>query len=120
MSHPLAPPQADPAHDFGDAGCSRGESFALRVLGNSMAPEFEHGDIVVIEPEGLVRDGSFVLAQHAGEWIFRQLLAAGSSWRLHALNPAWPDLELLDLAAVRGVVIQKARPGRRRATKSYL
>jgi SOS-response transcriptional repressor LexA len=120
MSESLGPVRRDAAGDVADASCSGSESFALRVLGNSMAPEFEEGDIVVIEPGGLARDGSFVLARHGGEWIFRQLLGAGTSWRLHALNPAWPDLDLPDLSAVRGVIIQKARPGRRRATKSYL
>ena len=50
-----------------DAGCSGGESFALRVLGHSMAPEFVEGEIIVIEPDGALRDGCFVLAQVAGE-----------------------------------------------------
>lgn len=106
-------------HD--DAGCSGGEVFALRVVGHSMAPEFQDGEIIVIEPDGALRDGSYVLAWHAGETIFRQLQAApGGGWRLHALNPAWPDLPLPGLAAVHGVIIQKAVPGRRRLSKSYL
>ena len=38
---------------------------------------------------------------------------------LHALNPApFADLPLPDLAAVRGVIIQKALPGRRRASQA--
>jgi DNA polymerase V len=109
--------------DSEDAGCSGGESFALRVLGHSMAPEFNEGEIIIIEPDGALRDGSFVLALHDGEWIFRQLLRsadAGDGWRLHALNPAFPDLGLPDLAAVHGVIIQKAVPGRRRLTRHYV
>ena len=39
-----------------------GESFALRVLGSSMEPEFNEGEIIIIEPDGLARDGAFVLA----------------------------------------------------------
>jgi SOS-response transcriptional repressor LexA len=100
--------------------CSGAESFALRVVGYSMAPEFNDGEIIIIEPEGLARDGSFVLALHDGEWIFRQLKGDGSRWWLHALDPAWPDLTLPDLSAVRGVVVQKALPGRRRASKRYV
>jgi SOS-response transcriptional repressor LexA len=100
--------------------CGGGESFALRVIGHSMAPEFDDGEIVIVEPEGLARDGSFVLAQHDGEWIFRQLRGDGTRWWLHALNPAWPDLPIADLSAVRGVIIQKALPGRRRASKRYV
>ncbi len=100
--------------------CSGAEVFALRVLGQSMAPEFEEGEIIVVEPDGALRDGSFVLAQLDGEWLFRQLCRDAAGWRLQALNPAFPSRPLPDLGAVRGVVIQKARPGRRRASKSYL
>lgn len=103
-----------------ETSCSAGEAFALQVLGTSMEPEFNAGEIIVIEPEGVVRDGSFVFAQHQGEWIFRQLCRSASGWTLHALNPAFPDLPLADLADVRGVIIQKALPGRRRASKRYV
>ena len=103
-----------------DAGCSGGESFALRVLGHSMAPEFVEGEIIVIEPDGALRDGCYVLAQVDGEWIFRQLVRVGAGWRLHPLNPAFPDQDLPALTAIHGVIIQKAVPGRRRLNKHYL
>lgn len=109
--------------DESDAGaCSGAESFALRVLGDDMAPEFNEGEIIIIEPDGALKDGSYVLAQVAGEWIFRQL-RRGGGWALHALNPARTDLPVLplpDLTAVRGVIIQKAVPGRRRLSKFYV
>lgn len=104
----------------GDPGCGGGESFALRVIGQSMAPEFNEGEIVIIEPEGAVCDGAYVLAAHDGDWIFRQLRRQGERWSLHPLNPAWPDLPLTDLAAVHGVVIQKSVPGRRKLMKRYV
>ena len=102
-------------------GCDSGaEAFALRVLGDSMAPEFEHGDIIVVEPDGATRDGSFVIALIGDEWAFGQLRRDGPAWRLQPLNPAHAATPLPDLAAVRGVVIQKALPGRRRASKRYV
>lgn len=109
--------------DHEDAGCSGGESFALRVLGDDMAPEFNEGDIIIVEPDGALRDGSFVLAQLRSEWIFRQLARRGEGWCLRALNPAradLADLSLPDLSAVHGVVIQKAVPGRRKLTRKYV
>jgi SOS-response transcriptional repressor LexA len=109
-----------PAIDADDGGCSAGESFALRVIGDDMAPEFKDGEIIIVEPDGALRDGSFVLAQHAGEWFFRQLRRDGAGWSLQALNPQLPTLPLADLAAVRGVIIQKAVPGRRRLSKFYV
>ena len=100
--------------------CAGGEAFALMVLGHSMAPEFLEGEIILIEPEGLARDGAYVLAWHQEEWTFRQLLRDGAAWLLHPLNPAFADEPIPDLAPVRGVIIQKALPGRRRASKHYI
>lgn len=100
--------------------CAGGESFALMVMGQSMTPEFQEGEIIIIEPEGLAKDGSYVLAWHQDEWTFRQLLQLDGAWVLHALNPAFPDEALRSLADVRGVIIQKASPGRRRASKHYI
>jgi SOS-response transcriptional repressor LexA len=100
--------------------CAGGESFALMVQGQSMAPEFQEGEIIVIEPEGLAKDGSYVLAWHCEQWLFRQLVRRQAAWCLHALNPAFADEEIADLSAVKGVVIQKAHPGRRRASKFYV
>lgn len=115
---PAAPDEA-----AGGGECSGAESFALRVLGDEMAPEFNAGEIIIVEPDGALKDGSFVLAQLGGEWIFRQLRLRGEGWSLQALNPARTDLAELplpDLAAVRGVIIQKAVPGRRRLSKFYI
>ena len=111
----------DETHD----GCSGGESFALMVLGDSMRPEFDDGDIVVIEPEGLARDGSFVLVYWAGQWLLRRLARREGTWWLQTLNPAPgqaidAEVALPDLSAVHGVVIQKSRSGRRRATRRYV
>jgi len=121
-SKPVAPPSRLPADlpEGTASGCGGGESFALRVLGQSMAPEFAEGEIIIVEPEGLAREDSYVLAWHADEWTFRQLRRQGAGWCLHALNPAFADLPLDDLSAVRGVIIQKALPGRRRASKRYI
>ena len=51
-----------------------GEPFALRVIGDTMAPEFVDGCIIIIDPSGIVKDGSYVLARHNDEYIFRQLV----------------------------------------------
>ena len=90
--HPVIPLHTADAHD-----CASGESFALMVLGDSMSPEFNEGDIVIVEPEGLAVDGSYVLAWHGDEWIFRQLRRAGTGWILSPLNPAYAPVHLADL-----------------------
>jgi hypothetical protein len=50
----------------------------------------------------------------------RQLVRCDAGWQLRALNPAYAATALGDLASVRGVVIQKSRPGRRRSVKRYV
>jgi SOS-response transcriptional repressor LexA len=110
---------AMPGNGEAPASCGSGESFALMVLGDSMEPEFTDGEIIVIEPDGIAADGSYVLAMHDGEWTFRQLMRRGNGWVLAALNPDYPTIALTDLGAVKGVVIQKAAAGRRRS-KRYI
>lgn len=106
-----------------DSACSGAEVFALRVLGRDMQPEFNDGDIVIIEPGGALKAGSFVLARDDGGWTLRQLRQQGQVWSLHALNPAPgepPATPLADLSSVEGVVIQKAVPGRRKLSKFFV
>lgn len=84
-----------------------------------MAPGFVDGDVIVVEPDGLAVDGAFVVA-FAGEWMLRRLdQRPDGGWRLTALDPRWPAIDLADLQAVRGVVIQKSRPGRRATIRRY-
>ena len=119
MPHAATYADASTAHsDVPD--CGGGESFALMVLGHSMVPEFLEGEIIIIEPSGLATHGAYVLASHQDEWTFRQLLQDGTGWVLHPLNPTFADVLLADLSAVRGIIIQKALPGRRRASKHYI
>ncbi len=116
---PVIPIRPD-APDEALSACSAAEPFALMVLGDSMLPEFEEGDIIVVEPEGFATEGSYVVAWSGGEWVFRQLAREAGGWRLRALNPAYPPTDIPDLSTVKGVVIQKSKPGRRRAAKRYV
>ncbi len=109
-----------PAASVAEGDCAGAEPFALMVLGDSMAPEFSDGDVIVVEPEGLAGDGAYVVAEVHDGWTLRQLARAGNGWQLRALNAAYPATAIADLATVRGVVIQKSRPGRRSMLKRYI
>ncbi|MBL8318559.1 MAG: S24 family peptidase [Burkholderiaceae bacterium] len=102
------------------ADCGGGEPYALRVIGQSMWPEFDEGDIVIVERDGALRDGCFVIAQVDGEYTLRQLVLEAEGWCLSAINPAFSERRTIGLEAVHGVVIQKSVPGRRRLTKRYV
>ena len=120
---PIPVVSAAPAGLESDAAldnCSAAESFALMVLGDSMEPEFVEGDIIIIEPEGLATDGSYVMAWLNEEWIFRQLVKHDVDWKLRPLNPTYPEASIPDLSVIKGVIIQKSKPGRRKAAKRYV
>lgn len=79
------------------------------------------GEIVIVEPEGLVRDGCYVVAQYRNEWIMRQLWThEQGGWILRAVNPVFGDLRIHHLSEIVGVIIQKSTPGHRSASKRYV
>jgi len=99
--------------------CAGTEPYALMVMGDSMTPEFEHGEIILIRANVPPCDGAFVIAVHNDEYIFRQLAIEDDGWRLRPLNDAYPIIDISGAEAVKGVIIQKAKPGNRRAHKFY-
>lgn len=103
------------------SSCSGYDKVALMVLGDSMLPEFIEGEILVIEPDDSPEDGSFVIGWANEELIFRQLKRdAQGGWRLHALNPAYPEIAISGLNAIRGVVTHKRKAGSRKSVKYYV
>jgi len=106
--------------DQQQSGCEESEPFALQVLGDDMEPEFPNGCIVVSEPNAVVSDGSYVIAKHDGEYIFRQLnIDTGSGqWTLSALKPGLPVLKISGRDDVRARVVQSTN-GRRSTRKFY-
>jgi len=44
-----------------------GDAFALRIDGDSMAPEIRHGDVVIVSPQAEARDGRAAIVQLAGQ-----------------------------------------------------
>ncbi len=98
-------------------GSCGAEPFALRVIGDSMAPEFKDGCIIIIDPEGVISDGCYVLARHDEEYIFRQLIYAGGKYLLKALQAGHETIVIPDLTPVAGVIVQQA--GRRRADRKH-
>ena len=95
------------------SNCSASEPFALRVIGDDMAPEFVDGHIIVIDPGGRLSSGCYVVASHLGQMIFRQLVIDGERYRLVAANADLPEIVLDGVAEIVGVVSQ--RSGKRRS-----
>lgn len=101
------------------SSCTGSEPFALRVLGDSMLPEFEEGMVIVVEPAGVLDDGCYVVADFNNEYLFRQLVLTEGRWFLKPLNDKYPTVEITGVEAVKGRVIQKAG-SRRKDRRHYV
>ena len=101
------------------SGCAAAEPFALQVLGDSMAPEFCEGSVVIVDPGATVTHGAFVVAEHGDGVILRQLIVEEGQWSLNALKTGYPRIRIARPGGNQGGVTQRA--GRRREErKNYL
>ncbi len=94
-------------------GCSAAEPYALRVMGDSMMPEFEEGHIIIVDPVMPATCGAYVVIDYNGETTFRQFVVEGDRYFLKALDTRIPPVELIGEYRVRGVVVQRNGQGRR-------
>ena len=101
------------------SNCAGSEPYALQVLGDSMEPEFPDGCIIIIEPDGSLSDGCFVIANKVNDIVLRQLCKRQDEWFLVPLNASYNDEKIDNIDVIRGRVIQRA--GRKRSDrKCYL
>lgn len=105
----LYPGDAESWHD-----CPREHShktYALRIRGESMAPRFQPGEIIMVDPEVPADNGRFVIAKktNSNEATFKQLVVEGNESYLKAINPQWPEpiIRLTEEWIICGVVICK-------------
>jgi len=99
------------------SGCSAKQPFALRVLGDSMLPEFAEGAIIIIDPEALVYDGCYVMAELNREYIFRQLRMIDNRYYLQPLNDLYDTVEIQGVEVIQGVITQQS--GKRRKDRKH-
>ena len=96
------------------SNCSSSEPFALRVVGDDMAPEFVDGHVIIVDPGGKISTGCYVVARHQGEIIFRQLVINQDNYGLRALDTSLAEISLANgLDDIVGVISQ--RSGKRRS-----
>ena len=103
--------------DMGNCGAS--EPFALQILGAEMEPEFKHGNIIVIDPGGTVKNECYVVAaigENNDEYIFRQLFIENDQYTLRAIEQGHPEIVLeKGVESLVGVVSQQS--GKRRSER---
>jgi len=123
------------SHRLEPSTCTEAETFALQVLDDSMEPEFRAKCIIVVDPTGHAKNGSYVLVQLKGpeaareesesealveSFLFRQLRKNSvGEWELYALNQEYaPQTTTQNLSDILGVIVQRAGT-RRRYHKRY-
>ncbi|MEO6593894.1 MAG: transcriptional repressor LexA [Planctomycetota bacterium] len=81
-----------------------GELFALRVRGDSMAPEMLEGDLLIVRRQPRAEHGDIVIAMVDGEATVKRLRLVRGRVELHASNPRFrpivPEGELTLLGKV--------------------
>jgi SOS-response transcriptional repressor LexA len=86
----------------------RQHTFALRVVGDSMEPDFPEGILLVVEPDLDPQPGDYVIAKNGEEATFKKLVKDGADWYLKPLNPRYP-IKPLEGARIIGVVREAVR-----------
>lgn len=88
----------------------KARTFATRVEGDSMLPEFPPGRIIVVEPDRAFKSGDYVVARNGNnEATLKQVIKDGSDWYLKPLNDRYPikQIDNPDIDII-GVVIQSS------------
>lgn len=95
-------------------GCSAEgmEPFALRVIGDSMEPEFQDGHIIIVDPGFPLLNAVYAVIRNNGEFIFGQYFKDDSGSWIRYLNPEFEDVMLETGFEVKGIITQ--RNGRKR------
>jgi len=85
-------------------------SFALRVKGDSMEPEFNDGDVIVVDPGKIPENGSYIVAKNGVDATFKQYVMDGSSVFLKPLNSRYPIKDMTGIEfRIVGVVVEKRK-----------
>lgn len=92
------------------------KSFALKIEDLSMSPEYQIGDIVVIDPTITPEPGDHVCAKVHGldKSIFRVYKSSGADterYTLSSLNSHWEDIK--SSGQIIGVMVQHIKPRRK-------
>ncbi len=92
-------------------------AFALEIEGNSMTPDFNEGDRVIVDPAIQPRPGDFVVAKNGREEAtFKKYRARGigadgrEAFELIPLNPDYPTISSEhDHVRIIGVMVEHRR-----------
>lgn len=82
-------------------------AFALRIVGDSMAPRFMPGDIIIVDPAIRCDNGAACVVWINGEVSFKLLKETATEVILTAMNDKYPDIVISKASSVDFRVIGK-------------
>lgn len=99
------------AEEYIDSSATNSENaFALTIKGDSMEPEFREGDIITVDPDRQVENGSYVIVKNGVEATFKQYVVDGISVYLKPLNDRYPIRDMTGVEfLIVGVVVEKRK-----------
>jgi len=103
---------SDDAEELIESDLKGTHNFAFRAKGDSMEPEFNDGDIIIVSPTAKAGNGDYVVAKNdEEEATFKQYKRFADTRILHPLNPKYPDIVLnKDIEyKIVGVVMEKKK-----------
>ena len=88
---------------------SSDQTFALRVPDDSMEPEFQEGEIIIVDPTLQGKHNQFLVARMEGDSTatFKQLIIVGNKQYLKPLNSRYPLIDVQGQLQTCGVVVSK-------------
>jgi len=73
----------------------QGTEFGIRISGDSMKPEINHGDIVFVTRQSSVDVGDIGIFIYDGDAYCKQLVYKDNAYFLHSLNNRYSDIPIL-------------------------
>jgi phage repressor protein C with HTH and peptisase S24 domain len=87
---------------------AKGNRYAIRVIGDSMEPRIEDGDLVLVDYSKGPRPGNIVIALINGAAVVKEYLRQKGRVILRSTNPKYSDIEIAetDQFVIAGVVLR--------------
>lgn len=95
------------------SACQTNEPFVLRVIGDSMLPDFEDGSIVVIDPGQTATNGDYIVALVANQHQLGKLSISDDVWQIATTSEESRNSLVINRSNVIGRVIKCTDPKRK-------
>lgn len=87
------------------SGAHGPHAFALQIEGDSNAPDFTPGTVIIVDPDLRAKPGNFVVAKLGKILTMRELVKDGTEYALKPVNPRYPVHALSD-GEIIGIVCE--------------